>query len=426
MRARDPSSIRQRPARMVATWVTTAPPGDHTDPATPGLQLRVRPHARGVSRAWCFRYRWRGQPVRIVFGHVPAMTLADARTEAQRMRKALDEGIDPRRARPRRRPTPTALPVSAAVASPDARFTIEHLATEFLERHVRPHRKRPEYVERILARDVLTPWKGRDARTIEPGEVLDLLDGIVARGSRVMANRVAAVLSQLFRFGVHRRIVTTSPVQLLYSPGGSEKPRDRALSDRELGALLRNVDAVMARAPRTALALRVLLLTGARRGELALARWTEIDLASDAPLWRVPPENAKTGVEYLTPLAPAAVDALEKLKRHAGASRWVLPNEAGDGPADPKLLTRSVARHAKALVKVGVAAFTLHDLRRTARTGLARLKIAPHIAERVLNHAQPSIAATYDTHTYLDEKRDALTAWAAHLERLEASDPDAH
>lgn len=65
-------------------------------------------------------------------------------------------------------------------------------------------------------------------------------------------------------------------------------------------------------------------------------------------------------------------------------------------------------------------AFTLHDLRRTCRTGLARLKVAPHIAERVLNHAQEKIPGTYDVHDYLDEKREALEQWTAHLEALKA------
>lgn len=121
------------------------------------------------------------------------------------------------------------------------RHTVEFLAYEFLEHHVKPSRKQPAYVENILNHDVLTPdaWKGRDARTIKSREVIELLDGIVARGSRVMANRVAGVLGQMFKFGVHRDIVEANPVQLLYRPGGKESPRDRCLIDDELKALWR-------------------------------------------------------------------------------------------------------------------------------------------------------------------------------------------
>ena len=103
---------------------------------------------------------------------------------------------------------------------------------------------------------VLPIWKGRDARTIKPREVVELLDGIVQRGSRVMANRVAGVLSQMFRFGVHRDLVEASPVQLLYRPGGQERPKDRTLSDTEIKALLANLGDVL-RAPRMACTLGV-------------------------------------------------------------------------------------------------------------------------------------------------------------------------
>jgi integrase len=90
---------------------------------------------------------------------------------------------------------------------------------------------------------------------------------------------------------------------------------------------------------------------------------------------------------------------------------------------DPRLLTRSTARHLETFAEHKVGAFTLHDLRRTVRTGLAKLGIRPDIAERCLNHAQPGIIATYDTHQYLEEKRDALTQWADHLEGASRGNP---
>src|SRR5690606_9372185 len=108
----------------------------------------------------------------------------------------------------------------------------------------------------------------------------------------------------------------------------------------------------------------------------------------------------------------------EALKQLAKKSPFVLPANGGSKPIDPKQLTRGVARCQTRMRKAGVGAFTLHDLRRTCRTGLARLKIQPHIAERVLNHAQEKIPGTYDVHDYLDEKRDALEKWAQFLEGL--------
>jgi integrase len=361
------------------------------------------------------RYRWGDSHGRVLLGHWPSMGLADARAEVQRLRGEMDKGIDPRRARPSRRAVPAPLPGSAAVAGRDAAHTVDFLASEFLERHVRPGRKRPEYAQAILDRDVVSVWRGRDARTIKPREVIELLDGIVDRGSRVMANRTAALLSQMFRFGVHRSIVEESPVQLLYRPGGREKPRGRTLTDEELAIFLKAPRAAT-RFERLEHVITLLLLTGQRRGELALARWRDVDLK--AGTWKIPDENAKGGRGHVVPLSDWAIKEFRALKNEAGRSPFVLPAADPSQPIDAKQLTRSLAKCRGRMKKLGIAAFTLHDLRRTCRTGLARLKVEPHIAERVLNHAQEKIAGTYDVHGYLEEKRAALEKWSHHLQAL--------
>lgn len=262
---------------------------------------------------------------------------------------------------------------------------------------------------------MLPEWAGRDVRTIEPHEVIELLDKIVDRGSTVMANQVAAILMQLFKFGIHRRIVKASTGQLLYRPGGKEKARERALDDDELTAFLTYIDEAC-RSARMAHVLTILLLTGQRRGEIAQARWSDIDLT--AKTWTIPPEHSKTGRGHVVPLSNWTVSEFESLKRLTKKSRFVFPNEDGTQATDPKLITRSVARCQATFRKKGIKAFTPHDLRRTCRTGLSRLKIEPHIAERVLNHAQEKIAGTYDVWEYADEKRGALERWAAHIKAL--------
>jgi integrase len=412
-----------RRSRLTASQLPKLAIGDHTDPATKGLQLRVR----AKSRAWLFRYRWRGEWVRLTIGHYPGLDLAEARDEAKELRKALDAGIDPRRARPKRNAKPGALPLSSAVADT---HTVEYLVSEFIDRHLRPTRKRPEYAEGILEREILYEWKGRDARTIKPREVIDLLDGIVDRGSPVMANRTADLLAQLFKFGIHRHVVDASPVQLLYRPGGKEKPRERSLSDDELAIFLNGLDDVC-RSPRIAAALRILLLTGQRRGELVSAKWSNVNLR--AKTWSIPDGDAKAGRGHVVPLSDWAVREFKLLKRLARKSQFVFPAGDGSNPAAATLITRSVSRCRETWKKRGLEPFTPHDLRRTCRTGLARLKVpdpknpkktitavSPHIAERVLNHAQEKIAGTYDVHDYLDEKREALEQWESHLRSLVA------
>ena len=407
-------TTNRRITRFTAKLAAKLPPGDHTDPAAAGLQLRVRLGPSGESRTWFFRYKWRGRQLRILIGHLESMGLADARAAAIDLRRGIDQGIDPRRARSRRRQPKVERTLSASAA--DTTHTIDNLAHEFLERYVRPSRRKPQYVEAILKRDILPEWSGRDARTIKPREVIELLDKIVGRGSRIMANRAAGILSQMFKFAVHRAIIETTPVQLLMRPGGREKPRERALDDAEIGALLCNLDDVM-RSPRMAHAIRLLLATGQRRGELALARWRDIDLT--ARIWHIPPEHSKTGAPHAVPLSDFAVREFERLKAATPPRcKFVFAADEGDAPIDPKLITRVIARNRKSFEKLKVAPFTAHDLRRTCRTGLAKLKIEPHVAERVLNHKQPGIVGVYDVHTYAPEMREALEKWGTHLSRL--------
>ena len=396
--------------RLTSAAVEKRGVGTLTDPAVAGLMLRVRKTStRGIVREFRFRYKFKRRTGVITLGKFPGLSLSDARARAQRFRDLLQDGIDPRSAI--NRPGPR-----AAVEVPAAGNShgVTALVKDFTERHLRQRRRYPEYAERILQKE-LAGWAHRDARTIKPREVIELLDAIVDRPAPVMANRVAGLLSQMFRYGIHRQIVESSPVQLLFRPGGTERPRQRALDDEELATLLANVDEVTKRAKRTGIAIRLILLTAVRRSELTGARWSELDLEAKAPAWEIPAERTKTDVAFAVPLTPPAVEQFKRLKRMAVRSPWIFPAEDGDGPMNPKLLTRSIARHLDTFAEHKVGAFTLHDLRRTVRTGLARLGIRPDIAERCLNHAQPGIIATYDTHQYFEEKRDALAQWADHL-----------
>src|SRR5690606_12192636 len=142
----------------------------------------------------------------------------------------------------------------------------------------------------------------------------------------------------------------------------------RALSDDELAAFVANVRTVH-RTAGTAHALMILLLTGQRRGELCAARWANVDRA--AGTWTIPDADAKAGRGHVVPLTSWAVEEFEALAALAGRSAFVLPAAGGKAALDPKLVTRSVARCQATWAKLGVGAWTAHDLRRTCRTGLA-------------------------------------------------------
>jgi len=118
-----------------------------------------------------------------------------------------------------------------------------------------------------------------------------------------------------------------------------------------------NGDEVTKRAKRTGIAIRLILLTAVRRSELTAACWSALDLEAKAPVWDIPAERTKTGVAFAVPLTPPAVEQFKRLKRMAVRSPWVFPAEDGDGPMDPKLLTRSVARHLDTFAEHKVGAF---------------------------------------------------------------------
>lgn len=159
-----------------------------------------------------------------------------------------------------------------------------------------------------------------------------------------------------------------------------------------------------------------LLLTMQRRSELALAEWEEFDFARRR--WKVPARHTKNRREHVVPLTDWAIAELRTLKQYARGSRFVLPGKHANKPADPKLITRGVHRLLPRFLAHGIEAFTPHDLRRTGRTTLGRLKVTPFIAERVINHSKDVLQETYDLWDYFDEKRDALERLERHLVSL--------
>ena len=177
--------------KFTATKLAALTAGRHKDPAQEGLYLLVRDRASGTpSRTWVHRIKHQGKDTYVPVGHFPETPLAEARTKVQEQREQITKGIDPLAAAPRRRRRPAALPSSTA--APTDRHSIEFLAHEFMTGHIATRHKQPAYAKAILDRDVLTTWAGRDARTIRPREVIELLDKIVARGSNFgLTNRAS-------------------------------------------------------------------------------------------------------------------------------------------------------------------------------------------------------------------------------------------
>lgn len=417
-----PQNRRGLTAQFIESLRAGDLPVDHTDAAIRGLQLRVAPSG---CKTWLFRYKFHKKPCRIRIGRFPTVRLADARIRAAGFRALLSEGIDPKAAQAQyRRPgargalnnkrKPESETETSLALEPNS---VDFLVEEFKEKFLKPNRANPNDVIRIFNHDVLPYWSGRDARTIKPREVIQLLDRVVARGSKVMANRVASALRQLFLFGVHRAIIDWSPVQLLMKPGGREKPRRRIFSERELEAFLLHGS----RAARTRTLghiLRILLLTAVRRGELCKARWADVDFVRGT--WDIPEQASKSRIPLKVPLTDSAAAEFRALRELAGNSDYVLPRPGGNGPIPAHQVTRRIARCQRRFQEIAIEKFIGHDLRRTCRTYLSRLGVDQLIAERVLNHQRRGIEGVYDLYEFLPQKRQALEAWEKYLKSLEA------
>jgi integrase len=418
---------------------------EKTDAVARGLQLRVERSGRKV---WLHRYTWKEKSVRLTLGPYPRLSLIEARTKVNKNQVWLDEGIDPRRAQPKgsraRLPLlpapieagssgiqPEVLPpnwptdrfssglLQALTPLPECRHRVEFMIYEFFLLFIVVERKNGSEIARVLGKDVLPHWKGRDARTIKPREVIELLDGIVKRDARVMANRTAAILRQLFLHGVHRSTIESTPVQLLFRPGGKESSRTRAFSDEEVASFfLHRFEAC--NTERLARILTILLLTAVRRRELALAKWEHINF--DKGIWFIPAENTKSNRAFLVPLTRLVRQEFWALKRMAGDSLHVLPRKDADAPIHPAHITRATAQSLWRFQLFGIAPFSPHDLRRSCRTGLMRIGVRRFIGRRVLNHKQLGVDGIYDLHDYFKEKRKALRRWTNHVIRLHAGE----
>ena len=254
----------------------------------------------------------------------------------------------------------------------------------------------------------------RRVREIERRDVIELLDGIMDTGAPVSANRTLATLKTFFGWLLDRSVIEASPCARVRPPA-AETTRDRVLSDDELRLVWRAAERLGG--PYGGF-VQMLAITAQRREEVAGMRRSEIR----GDVWTIPAERMKGGVTNDVPFSAAAIRILEKMP---GNGDFVF-TFSGDAPLTSyggakQKLDAAIAKVADAAGQDAPGHWTFHDLRRTAASGMARLGIAVNVIEAVLAHRGgevSGVAAVYNRHSYLPEKRRALEAWAGHLMHL--------
>jgi len=355
-------------------------------------QLQVRASAGGtVSFSVLKRPPGSRTLARFPVGTYPLITLAEARTKARDILREIEGGVDPRvrKAEEDRQAAATQASTFAAVAE------------AFIARYVRKKRS-ARRIEQLIRREFVPRWADRPIASIRRADVVALIEEIVDRGHPEAAHTALVYIKRLFSWAIVR-----GKYGLEHSPAdhigatdliGAKAVRKRVLDVRELPLIWRAAVEVPF--------VRLLLLLGVRRSELGDAMRDEFDL--DAATWAIPAARMKMNEDVTIPLPPLAVKILRSLPRASNARLFPVMSYSRVKDFIDAQIKR--LNGGKALPR-----WTLHDLRRTFRTGLSTIGIAPHIAELCIAHAQQGMRKVYDQHRYNAEKRKAFAAWEGQL-----------
>jgi len=420
------------------------------DSLLPRFGVRITPAG---ARIYLVQYRAKpapGEPPRtrrITIGqHGEMWKIDDARAEAKRLLAAVDLGRDPFADRAAGREADHQARLAAQEAAAELvreterreRENFAAIATLFIERKAKKNRTWIE-TERLLrfglgptkagkrpsghrtsadaAPGPIKAWGGRHISEIRRSDVAELLETISQR-SPAVARQTFAALRPLFDWCVERELITVSPCDKLKAPPRPEA-RDRVIADNELRTIWKASERL---GYPFGPVVQLLMLTGQRRSEVGGMMWAELDL--EAGLWRIPAERTKNSKAHEVDLSPQAVAVLQKIARRGD---HVFPAR-GEGAvrgfsATKRRLDELTAEVAAEDLAEGVEAgapkpWRLHDLRRTAATGMAALAFPPHVVERVLNHisgTQSGLVGVYQRHEYRPEREAALNAWGLHV-----------
>jgi integrase len=373
------------------------PPGktDHIewDTDLPGFGIRLR----GERKSWVAQYRIKtGLQRRESFGDIRKVTLDDARKIARNRFAEVELGRDP-----------VAERVQAKTAAKAVRLTLGVVAERYLAAKTDVVRARTYGQAKLhLTGPHWKPLHDRPIEDITRADIAARLQEITKEHGRTAASRARGNLSAMFGWAMREGLCDANPTVSTNDPADGIKPRERVLSDVEVGTVWRAChDDDFGRI------VRLLILTGCRRQEIGELRWDEINL--DTGVLTIPGTRTKNHRTHSLTLPPLALDILRAVPRRSDRDYVFGRDGQGFGGwsfATMVLATRIVAAEGKPLPH-----FVLHDCRRTMRTGLGKLGVAPHIAELCINHAQKSIQAVYDKHRYEREIKAALALWAQHV-----------
>jgi len=340
----------------------------------PGLAVRV---GHGGAVTFQHFHRGEGKLKRVTIGRWPSVSLAEARERWRKTREAISKGEVPAR------------------NGTDKGQLFETVVEDWLRLDQSDNKESSQYqLHRIVERDLLPALRGKSVTSITKTDVIAMLDSISER-SPSMAQKTDAYVRRFFRWCRGRDIILSNPMEGLDAIA-PPKARERTLKDEELVKVWK----AASDGPHHA-AIRLLLLTGARKEEICALRWSEVN----GDKIELAGSRTKNGKAHTIHLSKPAREILDNISR---TGEFVFGGEKSIHISD---------RRKKELDKLcGVSDWRLHDLRRTVSTQMNELSMAePHIVEAVLGHTVKGVAQVYNRAKHETAKRAALEAWGAHV-----------
>lgn len=369
--------------------------------------------------AWVLRYRHGGKARELTLGRYPDKSLSKARDDARKARDSIQDGVDVARVK-------QVAGIERAAAKSFRQLATDYMGKVFPDLAASTIRQRRHHIE-----NVILPKLGQiPAREVSTADVVSLVESVGKKSINV-AELVFTALSEIFKHGVARHVVTANPcagISVSAICGKPEPKRQRLmLTEAELRAILPALPSI---GEQNALTVKILLATCVRIGELARAEWAHVNF--ERGLWFIPDAHSKTGRGFTVPLLPAVAGWFKELETFACGSSLVLParqlrrrhNHGGDIHFEPRAMNAMLHKLCDRREAAGnpIRRFTPHDLRSTARSWLTSETIGASVivAERCLNHTLGGLIAVYDQHDYLTERRTVLERWTDFILACEA------
>lgn len=367
----------------------------YQDSLISGLTLRVSP---GGTKSFYFRYSFAGEQKRYLIGHYPAIGLADARELTRGYAYKVSTGVDPA--------------AEADQMLKNSQYRVSDLV-EFYQSHYLSLKKestQKSYSSRINKH--IKPMLGDiPIKAVSKDHVRKLINKIAfTDGNPKNSNRVRAILSSIMEFALDQGLVDTNPVRDVKKVA-PETARDRVYSDSEVKVLWNTFE--MLGQPLEGY-MKMLLLCLQRKTETRKMQWSHIENG----VWTVGSASTKNSLPHTVPLSDLALEVLQELKQYAKKSDFVFKARQKKNSPIPH-----VSYAMKRVREIsGVSDFRFHDMRRTAATNVVRVGYNRTIAGKIMNHKQLAgdnlITAVYTRYEYMEEKREALQAWADHIKNL--------